>query len=63
MKVTFIKEFTYWHNGYEAKVYGLGEADVPEEVASVASLCGALAEPQKDKQAEPVKSKTTKGKK
>ena len=59
MKVTFIKEFTYWHGGYEAKVYGPGEVDVPDEVAETALACGVLAE----EQAETTTTKKTKGKK
>lgn len=43
MLVDLKQPFTYWHDGYEAKTYGPGEADVPPEVAEAAAACGALA--------------------
>ena len=53
MKVTFIKEFTYWHGGYEAKAYGPGEVEVSDEVAAVALACGALVVEQVKPEATP----------
>lgn len=64
MKVIFIKEFTYWHGGYEPKVYGPGEVDVSAEVAESAKLCGALEEEKTDSKADDkATSKPSKAKK
>ena len=40
MKISLTQEFTYWHGGHTAEVYGPGLVDVPDDVAQAAEACG-----------------------